>query len=156
MASQAGLQNSADDAMEKIIHHILLETNVAELAKVVKYDKKKHLADLLPLTNLPNGEPSAQLLDVPVVKSCYQLDELIEKIKPDFNDVDVFTTEHGKKIGSSFVKKLPKKVMKKDAVVIVLFLNRDMDKWKGGNGTFTPETNRLHDINDGIVIGVIK
>lgn len=156
MASQASIQNSAGNAMEKIIHHILLEANVAELAKVVKYDKKKHIADLLPLTNLPNGEPSAQLLDVPVVKSCYQLDELIEKIKPDFKDVDKFETEKGKKIGSSFVKKLPKKVMKKNAVVIVLFLNRDMDKWRGGTTTFTPETNRLHDINDGIVIGVVK
>ena len=45
--------------------------------------------------------------------------------------------------------------MKKGAIVIVVMLDSDNDNWTGKN-SFTPETGRQHDINDGIVIGVLQ
>lgn len=155
MASQDQSQNSGYIAMQNIIHAIRNSIYVAEICKVVKYDKKKHTADVLPLANSSNGENSPQLLDVPVSKNCYQVDELIAAIKDDFNKIDIFQTEKGKKIGSSLIKHIPKKVMKKGAIVIALIVDNDTDNWTGSNATFTPETNRMHDINDAIIVGVI-
>lgn len=155
MASQDQEQNSSYLALRNIIHAIKNSIYVAELCKVVKYDKKKHIADVLPLANSSDGEPSPQLLEVPVAKSCYEVDELTTALKDEFKKIDKFQTEKGRKIGTGLVKKLPKKVMKKGAVVIVLIVDNDTDNWTGKNASFTPETNRLHDINDAIIVGVI-
>lgn len=155
MATQIGKQNAGSEFMLQLIHFIENDISVAKICKVIKYDKNKHIADVLPLANGSDGQVSAQLLEVPVAKSCYEVDELVEKLKPEFKAVDSFQTEKGAKIGSKLVKALPKKVMKKGAVVIVVMLDNDNDNWTGKN-SFTPETGRQHDINDGIVVGVIK
>lgn len=155
MATQDTKQNAGNKFMLQMIHFIENDISVAKICKVVKYNSKKHIADVLPLANSSDGQVSAQLLEVPVAKSCYQVDELLEKLKPDFKSIDSFQTEKGGKIGSNLVQSLPKKVMKKGAIVIVVMLDSDNDNWTGKN-SFTPETGRQHDINDGIVIGVLQ
>lgn len=47
--------------------------------------------------------------------------------------------------------------MRKGVPVVVAVLDRDLDNWGGGRSvnTFTPNTSRLHDGNDSIVIAVL-
>lgn len=155
MTTQVSKQNSGNNFMIKLTRFLENDISVAKICKVVNYNKKKHIADVLPLANSSDGQVSAQLLELPVAKSCYQVDELVEKLKPDFKAIDSFKTEKGGKIGSNLVSSLPKKVMKKGAIVIVVMLDNDNDNWRG-TSSFTPETDRKHDINDGIIVGVLK
>lgn len=123
----------------------------AWIGKIVKYDSKKHLADVQPLANLLDGQKSAQVLEIPVSENCYIIDEILERLKPDFTATD--TNSH-----SNFVKHYPKhRLLRTGVPVICVVLDRDNDNWKGGReaNTYDPETLRTHDINDSIVIGVL-
>ncbi|QHJ77109.1 MAG: hypothetical protein [Bacteriophage sp.] len=156
MASQVDDQEGLNDFLKQILNHIYNRISVGQLGRVIKYDKKKHTATVLPLAKASNGEESAQLLDVPVAKSCYQVDELVKKLKPEFKKIDKYQNSKGGKINTNLVTKLPKPVLKKGAVVVMVFLDNDTDNWKLGTAkTFLPETNRRHDINDAIVVGVL-
>lgn len=131
--------------------NILAGIKNAFIAKVVSYDKKEHTADIQPLAMKSNGEVSAQYLDVPVVESCYFLDEIIERYKPELKAID-------KSVKTSLVDKLPKKqLMRVGVPVICLVLDRDNDNWEGGRKTniYMPNSSRLHDANDAIIIGVL-
>lgn len=152
-SSQNQLQKGATDAIAMFKHGIFAEMRSAYIAKVIKYDKKKHLADVQPLANLSSGEESAQYLDIPVAESCYMLDEVMDRLKPEFVKVD--SMKHST---SNIVGKYPKKKFMREGVpVVVAVLDRDMDNWNGGRSinTFTPNTSRLHDGNDSIVIAVL-
>lgn len=123
----------------------------AWIGKIVKYDSKKHLADVQPLANLLDGQKSAQVLEIPVSENCYIIDEILERLKPDFTATD--TNSH-----SSFVSHYPKhRLLRAGVPVVCVVLDRDNDNWKGGReaNTYDPETLRTHDINDSIVIGVL-
>lgn len=123
----------------------------AWIGKIVKYDSKKHLADVQPLANLLDGQKSAQVLEIPVSENCYIIDEILERLKPDFTATD--TNLH-----SNFVSHYPKhKLLRAGVPVVCVVLDRDNDNWKGGReaNTYDPETLRTHDINDSIVIGVL-
>lgn len=124
----------------------------AFLAKVLTYDKKKHIADIQPLANWIDGTKSAQYLDVPVAESCYRLDELLDKFKSDLKAVD-----SSPEVNSHFLEHYPKKKsMRVDAVVIAVTMDRDIDNWDGTGNTFTPNTGRMHDANDSIIVSVYK
>lgn len=123
----------------------------AWIGKIVKYNSKKHLADVQPLANLLDGQKSAQVLEIPVSENCYIIDEILERLKPDFTATD--TNSH-----SNFVNHYPKhKLLRAGVPVVCVVLDRDNDNWKGGReaNTYDPETLRTHDINDSIVIGVL-
>jgi len=125
--------------MHKFHHGIFTGIKVCYLASVIKYDKKKHIADILPLANTSDGEKSAQYLEVPVSKNCYAIDDLIAKIK-----------------ASNAVGGLPSKpYMRKGVVVVVVVLDKDCDNWNGKAATFMPNSSRLHDANDSIIVGVM-
>lgn len=131
---------------------IMSEMQNAFIAKVVKYDKSTHTADVLPLANSSDGTVSAQYLDIPVAESCYILDEILDRLKPEFNKVD-----HHKNI-SNIVGKYPAKhLMRPGVPVVCVILDRDNDNWKGGRevNTYTPNSSRLHDANDAIVVAVL-
>lgn len=145
------------DAFSKITHNMNVSIRVAYLAKVIKYDKDKHTADILPLANFSNGDISAQYLDVPVAEQCYIIDELIDRYKPELQKLDTNSRlpEHKE---TKLVEKLPKKkFMRKGVPVVVVVLDRDNDNWAGGRtaNNYTPNTARMHDANDSIIVGVL-
>lgn len=149
MASQVDNQEGLNDFLKQIINHIFNRISVAQLGRVIKYDKKKHTVTVLPLAKSSDGEESAQLMDVPVARSCYQMDELIKKLKPEFKKID-------NKANTNLGDKMPKASLKKGAVVVMVFMDNDTDNWTfGSSKTFLPETNRRHDVNDAIVVGVL-
>lgn len=134
----ANAQNEANEtaykAIQKIVHGIMTNIECAQIAKVIKYNAKKHIADIQPLANTSDGQSSAQYLDVPVTANCYLLDEFLEKS------------------GSKLPKK---KLMRKGAIVVTVILDRDNDNWDGSGSTYMPFTSRLHDANDAVVVGVL-
>ena len=129
----------------------------AWIGKIVKYNSKKHLADVQPLANLLDGQKSAQVLEIPVSENCYIIDEILERLKPDFTATD--TNSHiSAHDNSNFVNHYPKhKLLRAGVPVVCVVLDRDNDNWEGGReaNTYDPETLRTHDINDSIVIGVL-
>ena len=156
-SSQNELQNAAYHAVENFRQAMFTETECCYIARLVRYDKKKHLADVQPLTQLSEGVDSAQYLDIPVAENCYMIDEMIDALKSEFSKVDTNTSlpEHE---STSFVSKLPKyNLLRVGVPVVCAVLDRDNDNWKGGRdaSTFMPNTNRTHDANDSIVIGVL-
>lgn len=152
-SSMEQMQKAASKGVQMFKDSIFAEIDSTYIAKVVKYDKKHHLADIQPLANLSSGQESAQYLDVPVAESCYIIDEILDRLKPEFESVDSMRYS-----SSNLAGKLPKKHLMREGVpVVVAVLDRDMDNWQGGNSinTFTPNTARLHDGNDSIVIAVL-
>jgi hypothetical protein len=147
--SQKRLQSSWYESFQKIIYGIVASIDCSYLAVVTRYDDEKHVADILPLMNTSYGESSAQFLEVPMLENCYRFDDWLKKVKPDFEAIDA-------KIDTKLAKSAPKKPkMKKGAVVLVVCLDGNTDNWDGTGVTFTPETNRRHDANDSIIVGVI-
>lgn len=134
-----------------------MENSSAFIAKIVKYDSKKHLADVQPLANLLDGQKASQLLEIPVAENCYIIDEILERLKPDFTATDT-NSRIPAHDNSNFVSHYPKhKLLRAGVPVVCVTLDRDNDNWKGGReaNTYDPETLRTHDINDSIVIGVL-
>lgn len=134
-----------------------MENSSAFIAKIVKYDSKKHLADVQPLANLIDGQKASQLLEIPVAENCYIIDEILERLKPDFTATDT-NSRIPAHDNSNFVNHFPKhKLLRVGVPVVCVTLDRDNDNWKGGReaNTYDPETLRTHDINDSIVIGVL-
>lgn len=134
-----------------------MENSSAFIAKIVKYDSKKHLADVQPLANLIDGQKASQLLEIPVAENCYIIDEILERFKPDFTATDT-NSRIPAHDNSNFVSHYPKhRLLRAGVPVVCVTLDRDNDNWKGGReaNTYDPETLRTHDINDSIVIGVL-
>ena len=149
--SQNEERKAAINAMRKFQWGILAGMDNAFIAKVIDYNEGEHTADILPLANSSDGETSAQYLDIPVAESCYMIDEIIERLKPEYEKVDA-------KTGSNLADKLPKKkLMRKDVPVVAVVLDRDNDNWEGGRAvnTYTPNSSRVHDANDAIIVGVL-
>ncbi|AKG66655.1 hypothetical protein [Lactobacillus helveticus] len=138
-------------AMRKFKWGIIAGIQCAFLAKVIKYYEDTHTADIQPLANSSDGEVSAQYLDIPVSENCYMIDEIIKQLKPELTKID-------KKCSSNIVEKLPKKRLMRDGVpVVAVVLDRDNDNWKGGRAVnnYVPNSSRLHNANDAIIIGVL-
>lgn len=135
--------------MEKLQHGFLAGIRVANMAKIVKYNASSHTADIQPLAQLSDGQVPAQLLDVPVSENCYILDEVLNRMKSEFSKVDAH-------IGSNLVGSLPaKNLMRSGVPVAYITLDRDSDNWKVGKANiYQPNSSRLHDINDSVVIAV--
>lgn len=149
--SQNEERKAAINAMCKFQWGILTGMDNAFIAKVIDYNEGEHTADILPLANSSDGEMSAQYLDIPVAESCYMIDEIIERLKPEYEKVDA-------KTGSNLADKLPKKkLMRKGVPVVAVVLDRDNDNWEGGRAvnTYTPNSSRVHDANDAIIVGVL-
>lgn len=153
MASKNEELTAIYKATGKLIWGIRSSLQVAFIAKVVKYDKKNHRADLQPLANSSDGQISAQYLDVPVAESCYILDEVLERLKPEFQKVD-----DSSEVSSGIVGKYSHKPFMRPGVpVVAVVLDRDNDNWEAGNAvnTYTPNSSRMHDYNDAVVVAVL-
>lgn len=127
--------------IEKLKHGIISEINCAFLAKVIKYSSKKHIADIKPLVRMSNGQESAQFLDIPVSENCYLIDELIDKIRSAMRKQGVvLPTRH---------------FMRAGAIVVCVVLDRDSDNFDGSASTYMPNSSRLHNSNDSIIVSVL-
>ena len=161
--AQNELQNAAYRAVENFRDAMFTETECAYIARITKYDKIKHIADVQPLVKSSEGIDSAQYLDIPVAENCYMLDELVDALRPEFEKADQNHTIPAHPgapahIHTSLAGKLPKKHLLRVGVpVVCVVLDRDNDNWHGGNdaSTFMPNTSRTHDANDSIVVGVL-
>lgn len=154
-SSQAELKKAWYHGFHKFEHGIYAGIKSFYIAKVVSYDQKKHRADVLPLANWSDGTKSAQYLDIPVVESCYMFDEMADALKPEFSkaDSDHSLPEHS---ATSLAGKLPKRhLMRAGVPVVCAVLDRDNDNWDGSTDTYTPNSGRMHDANDSVVIGVL-
>lgn len=162
-SSQAEALGAAAIAVRHFKHAIFAESSNFFIAKVVKYDKVNHLADVQPLAKLSTGQTSAQYLELPVTESCYLLDEMVDALKSEFAKADQDHTIPAHPgapahIHTNFVGKLPKKhFMRAGVPVVCAVLDRDNDNWKGGRSVeaFEPNSSRMHDANDAVVIGVL-
>ena len=138
-------------AMRKFQWGIIAGIQCAFPAKVIKYYKTTHTADIQPLANSSSGEASAQYLDIPVSENCYIQDEIIDRLKPELAKVDAH-------VGSNLTGRLPtKRLMRAGIPVVAVVLDRDNDNWEGGRAVnnYIPNSSRLHDANDAIIIGVL-
>ena len=163
----ANSQNEAKSYWYKTFKNMrartLADISCAYIAKIIKYDKKRHVADVQPLANLLDGQKHAQLLEVPVAENCYIIDEMLDRLKPDFAATDTnskIPAHDGVPAhdSSSFVDHYPKQHLLRPGVpVVAVILDHDNDNWKGGRAVnnYDPETTRAHDINDSIIIGVL-
>ena len=135
--------------MEKLHHRFLAGIRVANIAKIVKYNASRHTADIQPLAKLSDGQVPAQLLDVPVSENCYILDEVLNRMKSEFSKVDA-------RVGSNLVGCLPaNNLMRSGVPVAYITLDRDSDNWEVDKANiYQPNSSRLHDINDSVVIAV--
>lgn len=150
-SSQNQLQKAAFQGVQMFKHGIFSEIRTSYIAKVLSYDSQKHVADIQPLANLSNGQQSAQYLDVPVAESCYIIDEIMDRMQSEFSKVD--SMKHST---SNIVSKYPKHhLMRPGVPVVVNVLDRDLDNWNGKAETFAPNSSRLHDANDSIVVAVL-
>lgn len=153
-SSQAEALGAAAIAVRHFKHAIFAESSNFFIAKVVKYDKVNHLADVQPLAKLSTGQTVAQYLELPVVESCYLLDEMADALKPEFAKADQNHTI----IHTNFVGKMPKRhFMRAGVPVVCAVLDRDNDNWGGGRSVeaFEPNSSRMHDANDAVVVGVL-
>lgn len=82
-------------------------------------------------------------------------DEMADALKPEFSkaDRDHSLPEHS---ATSLASKLPKRhLMRAGVPVVCAVLDRDNDNWDGSTDTYTPNSGRMHDANDSVVIGVL-
>ena len=162
-SSQAELKKAWYHGFHKFEHGIYAGIKSFFIAKVVKYDPKKHIADVLPLANWSDGTKSAQYLDLPVTESCYLFDEMVDALKSEFAKADQDHTIPAHPgapahIHTNFVGKMPKRhFMRAGVPVVCAVLDRDNDNWGGGRSVeaFEPNSSRMHDANDAVVIGVL-
>lgn len=138
MSSRSETSHAWYNGIQKLKHGIISEINCAFLAKVIKYDTDKHIADIKPLARTSDGQDSAQYLDIPVADSCYLMDELLDKLQ-----------------GKGVISGSDEHFMRKGAIVVCIVLDRDSDNWEGENDTFMPNSSRMHNANDAIVISVL-
>lgn len=111
------------------------EINVANFATVISYDKAKHTADVQPQVDDAGGQDDVGIInDCPVLYQCYAIDELREEL------------------GKSAAQRT---TMKTGATVYIVFNDRDLDNFNG-NGKYTKASDRTHDINDAVVVGVYE
>ena len=137
-SSQAEIKKAWYHGFHKFEHGIYAGIKSFYIAKVVSYDRKKHRADVLPLANWSDGTKSAQYLDIPVVESCYMFDEMIDALQ--LSKLGKLPTQH---------------LMRAGVPVVCAVLDRDNDNWNGSTDTYTPNSGRMHDANDSVVIGVL-
>lgn len=120
------LEDAFHDLVEALKDAQGYGTNVAEIAEVVSYSGST--ADVLPLVDDAGGRD-----EVGVINECPILVTAL------------IAVNNGK---------LAVRELKKGDNVLIVFNNRDLDNYS--KGKFSKSSDRMHDVNDAIVVGVIK
>ncbi|MHA3065658.1 Gp138 family membrane-puncturing spike protein [Lacticaseibacillus saniviri] len=109
---------------------LAINFNVAQLARVVSLNGDRSKADVQPMVLNQSGSKRGMLLNVPVTR------HLQQKIRLEGE--------------SSYLDQI-----KKGDVAIVVFLDRSIENWSGGNGDFKLGSLRMHNVNDAVIVGVL-
>ncbi|GEP72040.1 hypothetical protein FD12_GL001384 [Lentilactobacillus rapi DSM 19907 = JCM 15042] len=135
------IEDTFHELMSKVQNKTKYETNVGEFAKIVRYNKGSHTADVQPLVDDVGGRDEARIInECPVLYPCYAVDELRAEIISK---------------GQDAMKTIsPRPTIKPGATVFIVFNNRDLDNFTGGS--FQKSSDRMHDINDAVVVGVLE
>jgi hypothetical protein len=124
------MAQSLEDSFHELVNGLResqqFSTNVAEMAEVLSYSGGE--ADVTPLIDDSGGAD-----EVGVINACPVLVSAL--------------------IGIEDGKVVPRDLKKGDTVFIV-FNNRDLDNFEGKK--FTKSSDRMHDINDAVVVGVVN
>lgn len=116
---------------------ISAQINCINIGKVTHYDKKRHVADIQPLPLQLDNEKMAVITNTIVPASIYSQDDLNSQL--------------AQKNKIKYTK-----LMKVGAVVCIGFFDRELDNYHGNNSNYKIESDRMHSLNDAIVLGVIK
>lgn len=111
-------------------------------ARITKYDKKNHTADVQPLIKDNSGDNPGIIQDVCVAKSVYMIDEIWEHMNDYIS---------GAKITP------PKKLIKVGTEVTVVFCDYSIDHYTPGDGKIVSRgsDDRQHNVNDGIIVALM-
>lgn len=139
--TKSKMQEEFHGLMGDLLHKSNYQVNVGDFAKVVKYDKARHVADVLPLVSDTDGMDTPAIInECPVLYPCYAVDELRKEIKG-------LATK-----SLAPIKERP--TMKTGATVFIVFNNRDLDNFE--KSSYTKASERMHSINDAVVVGVLE
>lgn len=116
---------------------IMAQINCINIGKVTKYNKAKNTCDVQLLPLQLDSQKMAEITEVLVPASITSQDEFNSKI-------------------AKINKVAYKKLFKVGAVVSVGFLDRELDNYHGNNSNYKIETDRMHSLNDAVILGVIK
>ena len=116
---------------------IASQINCITIAKVTHYDTKRHLADVQPLPLQLDNEKTAVVTNAIVPASIYAQDSLNAQLAK------------ANKIKYN-------KLMKVGSVVTVGFFDRELDNYHDNNANYKIESDRMHSLNDPVILGVIK
>lgn len=136
------IDNPFGTALEAFGDYIGSTFRVCIPARIKKYDKKNHTADVQPLIKDNSGDNPGIIQDVRVAKSVYMIDEMWEKM-------DDYIS--GAKITP------PKKLIKVGTEVAVIFCDYSIDHYTPGDGKIVSRgsDDRQHSINDGIIVALM-
>ena len=113
-------------------------------ARITKYDKKHHTADVQPLIKDNSGDNPGIIQDVLVAKSVYMIDEIWDKMDDYISGDKIKITP-------------PKKLIKVGTEVTVVFCDYSIDHYKPGDGKIVSRgsDDRQHNVNDGIIVALM-
>lgn len=136
------VQEDFHNLMTQIGSKANYDINVANMATVISYNKSNHTADVQPQVDDAGGQDDVGAInDCPVLYQCYAMDELRAEIASK---------------GSQDLKGIDSRVaMKAGATVYIVFNDRDLDNFTG-SGKYTKSSDRTHDVNDAVVVGVYE
>jgi len=136
------IDNPFGSALEAFVDYIGSAFRVCIPARITKYDKKNHTADVQPLIKDNSGDNPGIIQDVLVAKSVYMIDEIWEHMNDYIS---------GAKITP------PKKLIKVGSEVAVVFCDYSIDNYTPGNGKIVSRgtDDRQHNVNDGIIVALI-
>lgn len=113
------------------------QINCINLGKVTYYNERKHVADVQLLPLQMDGQKMGIITNAIVPSSIYTMEKFRRKVADKLNiDVD--------------------KLMKVGAVVCVGFFDREIDNYHENNRNYKIESDRMHSLNDAIILGVIE
>lgn len=116
--------------LETLPHLVSDRINVMSLARVTRYEKKRHICSVK-LLPMKDGQSVAPLTEVIVPASIWQIDKFM-KAKSD-----------------------KYQTMKVGSIVNVGFFDTEIDNYQGKRN-FKVESHRRHSLNDAIILGVVK
>ena len=116
---------------------ISAQINCINIGKVTHYDTKRHLADVQPLPLQLDNEKTAVVTNALVPASIYVQDDLNAQL-------------------AKANKVKYNKLMKVGSVVTVGFFDRELDNYHDNNANYKIESDRMHSLNDPVILGVIK
>lgn len=125
MTKNSDISQSFSNIFKLHEQNIMEQINVGEFAKIKSYDESTQTADII--TAIEDSDTDGSI----TINACPVLQNALLKIDSDGN-----------------VKQVP---FSKGELVFIIFNNRDLDNFEGG--PYTKNTNRMHSINDAVVVG---